>query len=108
MDWGILAGVTAAASLIVALVAVYVARRITRSGGEPGFMELFLAILISLAVLQGAAKLAIIVGWAFDRAGIDRSMALGGQIGTVLFGASFVPIAAYVVTFLMVVKKGKG
>lgn len=108
MDWAVLAAVTLAASLIVGLVAYGVARRIAGAEGELGAGVILLAIVISLVVLQGAAKLAVLVVWIYERVGIDPATAADGQLRTTLFAASFLPIAAYVVTFLLVFKKAKG
>lgn len=107
MDWMIFAGVTLAAALIVALVARLVAMRIGRTGGETGIVPMLITIVISLAVLQVASRLAMVVDWLYARAGIDPEAALGGQFFILAFAASFVPITAYVVTFLLVMKKGK-
>ena len=108
MDWAILAGVTLAAAVIVAAVAWLIARRMAARGASPAPGVILLAIVISLVVLQGAAKLAVVVDWLYERMGVDAQTALGGQIATVLFAASFVPIAAYVVTFLLVFRKVQG
>lgn len=108
MDYTILIGVTAAASAIVAAVAWIVARQIAKAEGDIGMWPILLAIVISLVVLQGAAKLAVIVGALLERQGIDPATALAGQLRTATFAASFVPIAAYVVTFLFTFKKVKG
>jgi hypothetical protein len=108
MDWVIFLGVTLAAALVVALVARDIAGRIGRAEGELGAGVILLAIVISAVVLQGAAKLAVVVDWLFARAGIEPETALGGRFYVAAFAASFVPIAAYVVTFLLVFRRGKG
>ena len=107
MDGVILAGVTLVAAVVVALVAYYIARWMA-AAEELSAWPILLAILASLAVLQGAAKLAVVVDGVFARMGIDAATALGGQFRTVVFAASFVPIAAYVVTFLLVFRRVKG
>ena len=108
MDWAILLGVTLIAAGIVALVAREVARRIAGAVGELGMGVILLAIVISLVVLQGAAKLAVLVAWGYERMGIAVETACGGQFYVLAFAASFVPIAAYVVTFLLTYRKVKG
>lgn len=108
MDWAIFLGVTLLASVVVALVARDIARRMARVGGEPQFTAILLAIVISAVVLLGASRLAVAVDWLFARAGVDAATALGGQFVIVAFAASFVPIAAYVVTFLLTFKRVKG
>ncbi|MCB1355793.1 MAG: hypothetical protein KDK53_04590 [Maritimibacter sp.] len=107
MDVGILVGVTLVAAGIVAAVAWLIARWMA-GAEELTAWPILLAILASLAVLQGAAKLAVIVDWLFGRLGVDAATALGGQFRVVVFAASFVPIAAYVVTFLLVFRRVKG
>lgn len=107
MDVVIFAGVTLVASVVVALVAFVVARQVA-GAGELAAGPVALAIVISLVVLQGAAKLAVLVDWLFARVGVDAEVALGGQFRTAVFAASFVPIAAYVVTFLLVFRRVKG
>ncbi len=107
MDWLILIGTTLLASLVTGIVAREIARRIASARGEPGTGVIILAILISLVVLQGAAKLAVLVEWLFLRQGIDPETALEGQFYITIFAASFLPIAAYVVTFLLVYRKMK-
>jgi len=89
------------AAVVVALVAYLIARWMA-AAEELTIWPILLAILASLAVLQGAAKLAVVVDGLFSRMGVDAAVALGGQFRTVVFAASFVPIAAYVVTFLVV------
>ena len=107
MDVGILVGVTLVAAWIVAAVAWLIARWM--AGAEELTMwPILLAILASLAVLQGAAKLAVIVDGLYARMGVDAAKALEGQFRVVVFAASFVPIAAYVVTFLLVFRRVKG
>lgn len=109
MDVAILVGVTLAAAVLVALVAWLVARWIAgASAGQLSVGPILLAILASLAVLQGAAKLAVLVDWIYARVGVDAAIALDGQFRVVAFAASFVPIAAYVVTFLVVYRRVKG
>ncbi|MCB1339010.1 MAG: hypothetical protein KDK10_16680 [Maritimibacter sp.] len=98
---------TRAAALVVGLVARIVARQLAR-GGELTAWPVALAILASLAVLQGAAKLAVAVEWLHARFGVDPAAALGGEFRTAVFAASFVPIAAYVVTFLVGFRRVKG
>ena len=107
MDWAILIGTTLLASVVTGLVAREVARRIACAGGELGAGVLLLAIVISLVVLQGAAKLAVLVEVFFVRQGIDPATALGGDFALMAYIASFVPIAAYVVTFLLIYRKMK-
>ena len=107
MDVGILVGVTLVAAGIVAAVAWLIARWMA-GAEELTAWPILLAILASLAVLQGAAKLAVIVDWLFGRLGVDAATAHGGQFRVVVFAASFVPIAAYVVTFLLVFRRVKG
>ena len=107
MDVGILVGVTLVAAAVVALVAFFIARWI--AGAEELTMwPILLAILVSLAVLQGAARLAVVVDGLYARMGVDAATALGGQFRTAVFAASFVPIVAYVVTFLLVFRRVKG
>ncbi|SMH49554.1 hypothetical protein [Maritimibacter sp. HL-12] len=108
MDWTILIATTLVAAAVVALVASAVARRIAAAGGALNAIVLLIAIVISLAVLQGAAKLAVLVEWLFIRQGIAVETALGGQFFVMVYAASFVPIVAYVVTFLVVYRRGKG
>lgn len=105
MDWTIFLGATLVASLAVALVAAVIARRIAATGGEMTFGPVLAAILVSFAVLMGAARLAVGVDWLFARAGIDPATALGGDFALMAYIASFVPIAAYVVTFLVVYRR---
>ena len=107
MDVMILAGVTLVAAVIVALVAYLIARWMA-AAEELSAWPILLAILASLAVLQGAAKLAVVVDGLYARMGVDAAVALGGQFRTVVFAASFVPIAAYVVTFLLTYRRVKG
>jgi len=107
MDVVILAGVTLVAAVVVALVAYLIARWMA-AAEELTIWPILLAILASLAVLQGAAKLAVVVDGLYARMGVDAAVALGGQFRTVVFAASFVPIAAYVVTFLLVFRRVKG
>jgi len=107
MDYTILIGVTAVSAAIVALAAWIIARQIARAKGDIGMWPILLAIVISLVVLQGAAKLAVISGALMARQGIDLTTAIGGQLHTAAFAASFVPIAAYVLTFLFTFKKAK-
>jgi len=109
MDWAILIGTTLLASVVTGLVAREVARRIACAGGELGAGVLLLAIVISLVVLQGqgAAKLAVLVEGFFVRQGIDPATALGGDFALMAYIASFVPIAAYVVTFLLIYRRMK-
>ncbi len=107
MDVVILLGVTAVAAVAVALVAYYIARWMA-GAEELSAWPILLAILASLAVLQGAAKLAVVVDGIFARMGVDAATALGGQFRVMAFAASFVPIAAYVVTFLLVYRRVKG
>jgi hypothetical protein len=108
MDWTILIATTLVAAAVVALVASAVARRIAAAGGALNAIVLLIAIVISLAVLQGAAKLAVLVEALFTRQGIDPATALGGQFFVMVYAASFVPIVAYVVTFLVVYRRGRG
>ena len=108
MDWIILTGITLGAALTVALVARAVARRISAAEGEVGFWPILISIVLSAVVLLGAAKLAVLVGEIYARAGIDPATAMAGKLPTVLFAASFVPIAAYVLTFLFTFKMAKG
>ena len=109
MDYLVLAGVTLAFAAVVALVARFVAARIAGAAeGDLSVGAILLAILISLVVLQGAAKLAVIVAALYARIGIDPATACGGQFAVTAYGASFVPIAAYVVTFLLVHRRVKG
>ncbi|MEZ5720323.1 MAG: hypothetical protein R3D59_00635 [Paracoccaceae bacterium] len=107
MDVAILLGVTLVAAGVVALVAWLIARWMA-AAGELTAGPIVLAILASLAVLQGAAKLAVIVDGLYTRMGVDPATALGGQFRVVVFAASFLPIAAYVVTFLLVFRRVKG
>jgi len=107
MDWTILIATTLLASVVTALVAREVARRIACAGGDLGAGVLLLAIVISLVVLQGAAKLAVLLEGLFVRNGIDPATALGGDFMLLAYAASFVPIAAYVVTFLLIYRKWK-
>jgi len=58
-------------------------------------------------VLQGAAKLAVLVEGLFVRNGIDPATALDGDFALMAYIASFVPIAAYVVTFLLIYRRMK-
>jgi len=107
MDVVILLGVTLVAAVAVALVACLIARWMA-AAAELTIWPILLAILASLAVLQGAAKLAVVVDGLYARMGVDAGVALGGQFRTAVFAASFVPIAAYVVTFLVVFRRVKG
>ena len=107
VDVVILLGVTLGLSLVVGVVAWLIARWMA-GAEELSAWPIALAILASLAVLQGAAKLAVVVEGLMARAGVDPAAALGGQMPTVVFAASFVPIAAYVVTFLLVFRRVKG
>lgn len=108
MDWAILIATTLVAAGLVALVAREVARRIAAAGGDLNAIVLLIAIVISLVVLQGAAKLAVLVEALFTRQGIALETALGGQFYLMVYAASFVPIVAYVVTFLVVYRKVRG
>lgn len=107
MDMVILIAATLVAALVVGVVAWIVARLMAR-GAELTVGPIVIAILVSLAVLQGAAKLAVVVEWLYGRFGVDPAAALAGQFRTAVFAASFVPIAAYVVTFLVVFRRVKG
>lgn len=62
------AGVTLVASAVVAVVAWIVARWMA-GAEELAAWPILPAILASLAVLQGAAKLAVVVDWLFGRGG---------------------------------------
>lgn len=104
MDWAILFGVTVLAAVVVALVAWLIARWMA-GAQELTAWPIELAILASLAVLQGAAKLAVVVDGLHAVMGVDAATALGGQFRVAVFAASFVPIAAYVVTFLLVFRR---
>ncbi|GKY88203.1 hypothetical protein [Sinisalibacter aestuarii] len=108
MDWAIFLGVTLLASVLVALVARDIAARMARAGGEPEFTAILLAIVISAVVLLGASRLAVAVDWLYARAGVDAATAIGGQFRVAAFAASFVPIAAYVLTFLGTFRRVKG
>jgi hypothetical protein len=108
MDWAILIATTLVAAGLVALVAREVARRIAAARGELNPVALLIAIVISLVVLQGAAKLAVLVEGLFIWQGIDPETALDGQFYLMVYAASFVPIVAYVVTFLAVYRKVRG
>lgn len=108
MDWAIFLGVTLGASAIVALVARDIAQRMARAGGEPEFTAILLAIVISAVLLLGASRLAIGVDWLFAQAGVEADAALFGQFRVLAFAASFVPIAAYVLTFLLTFRREKG
>ncbi|GGD46591.1 hypothetical protein [Sinisalibacter lacisalsi] len=105
MDWTILIATTLVTAAVVALVAREVARRLGCAGRDLGAGVLLFAIVISLVVLQGAAKLAVLVEGLFVRQGIDPETALGGQFYLMVYAASFVPIAAYVVTLLVMYRK---
>lgn len=107
MDVVILLVVTLVAAVVVAVVAWFIARWMA-GAEELSAWPIVLAILASLAVLQGAAKLAVVVDGLYARMGVDPATALGGQFRTVVFAASFVPIAAYVMTFLVVFRRVKG
>jgi len=108
MDWAILIGTTLVAAGLVALVAREVARRIAAARGDLNAIVLLIAIVISLVVLQGAAKLAVLVEALFAARGIALETSLGGQFFVMVYAASFVPIVAYVVTFLLVYRRGRG
>ena len=107
MDWTIFIATTLLVAAVVALVAREVARRIACAGGDLSSGVLLFAIIVSLAVLQGAAKLAVLIEGLFLRQGIDPQTALDGQFITLAFAASFVPITAYVVTFMLVFRRNK-
>ncbi len=107
MDWVIFLGTIVLMALIVALVALVVARRIVASGDSQDFKTVLAAILVSLGVLLLAAQQAVAIQWLFHKAAIDPKTALAGQFVILAFAAGFVPIAAYVLTFLGVVRKGK-
>lgn len=108
MDWVILASVTLGLSALVALVARDVATRIAQAKGDMDAMAILIAIVVTLVVLQGAAKLAVVVEWSYARAGVEMATALGGRAMAVAFAASFVPIAAYVGVFFWTFRKVKG
>jgi hypothetical protein len=108
MDWLIFIGFTGLASLLTGIAAWTIARRLGAAGSELGFTPILLAILISAVVMLGAAKLAVAVDWAYGLSGVVTETALGGQFLIVAFAASFVPIAAYVVTFLLAYRKVRG
>jgi hypothetical protein len=108
MDWAIFISTTLVTAALVALVARELARRIAGAGSELGAGVLLIAIVISLVVLQGAAKLAVLIEWLFIGQGIDPQTALGGDFALMAYVASFVPIAAYVVTMLVVYRRVKG
>lgn len=108
MDWVIFIAVTLAAMLATGLAAALIVRSIGRAQGELGFVPILLAILITSVVLLGASRLALALDWAYAIAGIDTATALGGQVMVAAFAASFLPIAAYVGSFFLTVKRVKG
>lgn len=108
MDWLIFIATTLVVAAVVGVVAREIARRLAAAQGELGMGLVLLAIVVSLAVLQGAAKLAVLIEWLFTRQGVDPATALDGQFYVMAFAASFVPIAAYVLTFLLVFRKVRG
>lgn len=100
MSCAILAGATLGLAALAALAAWLIARRIGRAAEGPDFWAILLAIVLALAVLQGASRLPVVVAQALARLGQDPATACGGKLAASSFVALLVVTTAFVLGFL--------
>ena len=105
-DCGYLFGATAALAVLVA-VAAWIVGRIVARMKEANAWVILGAIVVSLAVLQVGAKLAVVTVWLYERAGLEPAAACGGQLGTFAFGGTLVIIVAYVGVFFLSFRRSR-
>ncbi|MBV7409063.1 hypothetical protein [Maritimibacter sp. DP1N21-5] len=103
---GTLIWVTLVVAVVVGIAAWIVGGIVGRMGEANG-LKIALAILVSLAVLQAASRLAVVSGWFYDRAGMDVSAVCGGQLHTAAFAATMGVIAVYVFGFFVGFRRGR-
>lgn len=92
----------------VALIAREIARRVALHQGPPTMPILLLTILITLVVLQGAARLPVLAAWIAEQRGADPYAICGAQLPLIGFGATILAIFAYALTFFLTWKKVRG
>lgn len=105
-DCGTLIWVTAGMAALVAAAAWIVGRLVARMG-TPSAWPILGAIVVSLAVLQLGARLAVIVEELYTRAGQDLSAVCGGNLSGHAFSATLLVIAAYVGAFFLSFRRAR-
>lgn len=100
LDCEYLVGLAVVMAAIVAIAAWIVGRIIARMR-EPNAWGVIAAIVVSLAVLQLGARLAVISEWLYGQVGLDPTAVCGGQLRTAAFAATLFIIAAYVGSFFL-------
>lgn len=85
--------------VIGAAVAAWIVGRFVGRMREPNTWVILGAILVSLAVLQVGARLAVIVKGRVEAAGLDPMAVCDGNLGVMSWVATLLIIVAYVGSF---------
>lgn len=105
-DCGTVIWAALALAILSAVAAWFVGRIIARMA-EPNGIIIAGAIVVSLAVLQVGAKLAVISIWLYERAGLDPVEVCAGQLPRFAFGGTLFVIIAYVGTFFLSFRRAR-
>ena len=105
-DCGALFSVAGGMIILAAVVAWFVGRFVGRMG-EPNTWVILGAIVVSLAVLQIGARLAVIVKGRVEAAGLDPMAVCDGNLGVMSWVATLMIIVAYVGSFFASWRRAK-